>query len=71
MTMQISAPAAPWARWHGYLDHGRNWLALIGVWRRRAQERQALRAMSLRDLRDLGLTRVEAGREAEKPFWRA
>jgi len=71
MTMQISVPTASWTRWRGSLDHGRNWLALISLWRRRAQERQALRAMSLRDLRDIRLTRAEAQREIQKPFWRA
>ena len=43
---------------------------LVGQWRRRAQDRYALLAMSERDLRDIGLTCLDAAREAEKPFWR-
>ncbi|HLH50858.1 MAG TPA: DUF1127 domain-containing protein [Roseiarcus sp.] len=71
MTMQISLPAAPWTCWRGHLRQARNWLGLIEVWRRRAQERRALCAMDLRELRDIGLTPIDARREAEKPFWRA
>lgn len=44
---------------------------LIGLWRRRAAERRALLAMSERDLRDIGITRLDAQREAYKPLWRA
>jgi uncharacterized protein YjiS (DUF1127 family) len=43
---------------------------LIALWRRRAQERQLLAAMSERDLRDIGLTSLDAIQEASKPFWR-
>jgi uncharacterized protein YjiS (DUF1127 family) len=43
---------------------------LIALWRRRAQERQALAAMGERDLRDIGLTSLDALHEARKPFWR-
>ncbi len=44
---------------------------LIGLLRRRAAERRALLAMSERDLRDIGITRLDAQREAAKPLWRA
>jgi uncharacterized protein YjiS (DUF1127 family) len=43
---------------------------LIALWRRRAQERQELTAMDERDLRDIGISRLDARREADKPFWR-
>jgi uncharacterized protein YjiS (DUF1127 family) len=43
---------------------------LIALWHRRAQERQELTAMDERDLRDIGLSRLDALREANKPFWR-
>ncbi len=43
---------------------------LIALWRRRAQERRVLAAMSERDLRDIGLTSLDAVHEANKPFWR-
>jgi uncharacterized protein YjiS (DUF1127 family) len=43
----------------------------LGEWRRRSRDRQALATMSDRSLRDIGLTRYDAAREANKPFWRA
>ena len=50
-------------------------LAEIGqgftVWMRRGFERNELRNLSDRDLRDIGLTRCDAGREYVKPFWMA
>ena len=36
----------------------------------RRRERRALAALDDRLLRDIGVTRYEAAREAEKPFWR-
>jgi len=44
---------------------------LIDEWRRRARGRRELAALSDRCLRDIGLTRYDANREARKPFWRA
>jgi uncharacterized protein YjiS (DUF1127 family) len=46
-------------------------LALLREWRRRQLGRVALRRMSAAELRDIGLTPAEAGREGRKPFWRA
>jgi len=43
----------------------------VGEWRRRSRDRRALATMSDRSLRDIGLTRYDAAREASKPFWRA
>ncbi|OQX30523.1 MAG: hypothetical protein B0D96_13545 [Candidatus Sedimenticola endophacoides] len=37
----------------------------------RARGRRALRRMSDTILRDIGITRIEALREARKPFWKA
>jgi uncharacterized protein YjiS (DUF1127 family) len=45
--------------------------ALLGQWRRRLRDRNALAAMCARSLRDIGLTRHDAELEARKPFWRA
>lgn len=39
-------------------------------WRERARERRQLLAMTTRELRDLGLSNVDAWREANKPLWR-
>lgn len=43
---------------------------LLTVWENRARERRHLAEMPDRMLRDLGLSRSDARREAEKPFWR-
>lgn len=40
-------------------------------WRMRSRGRRTLLELDDRMLRDLGLTRGEAYREATKPFWRA
>ena len=45
-------------------------LAFLIEWGRRERERDALAALTLRELRDIGITRVDAAREFEKPFWR-
>jgi uncharacterized protein YjiS (DUF1127 family) len=48
-----------------------DWIALIGIWRRRSRDRQMLAAMSKRELQDIGITALEARCEVNKPFWRA
>jgi uncharacterized protein YjiS (DUF1127 family) len=45
--------------------------ALLRRWRQRAYERRALLSLSDRELRDIGITRLDALREAEKPIWRS
>ena len=42
---------------------------LVARWIERARQRQALGALDDHMLRDIGVTRVEARRECEKPFW--
>ncbi len=44
---------------------------LLRLWHSRASDRNALATMSLRDLRDIGITRADALAETGKPFWRA
>jgi uncharacterized protein YjiS (DUF1127 family) len=44
---------------------------LLVVWQQRLEDRACLQGMGEARLRDIGLTRVEARRESEKPFWRA
>jgi uncharacterized protein YjiS (DUF1127 family) len=41
------------------------------VWRERADSRNELRNFGDRELRDIGLSRADASREAIKPFWMA
>ena len=43
---------------------------LVARWIERARQRDALAALDDHALRDIGITRVEAVREAGKPFWR-
>jgi uncharacterized protein YjiS (DUF1127 family) len=42
----------------------------FAVWLGRGLSRFELRNLSDRDLRDIGLSRADAYREAAKPFWR-
>lgn len=43
--------------------------ARFSAWRHRARERAELARMSDRELQDIGLTRLDAVREYQKPFW--
>lgn len=44
--------------------------ARLRLYRRRHRERAQLLALTERERRDIGITRLDAVREAEKPFWR-
>lgn len=44
--------------------------AMLAVWRNRWAGRRALRDLSPRLLRDIGVSAAEAEAEARKPFWR-
>lgn len=48
-----------------------NLRALLNEWRRRAHGRRELAVLCDRCLRDIGVTRYDAARELDKPFWRA
>ncbi|HJY16488.1 MAG TPA: DUF1127 domain-containing protein, partial [Xanthobacteraceae bacterium] len=43
----------------------------IGEWQRRSRSRNELEGLSDATLRDIGITRCDAHREAHKPFWMA
>jgi uncharacterized protein YjiS (DUF1127 family) len=43
---------------------------LLIVWQKRLEDRDTLGRMNAARLRDIGLSRSEALREADKPFWR-
>lgn len=45
-------------------------LRLLALWHRRASTRAALRELPLARLRDIGLTEMDAAREAARPFWK-
>lgn len=46
-------------------------LAMLRRWRQTARERRQLEEMDDRMLRDIGLAREDARREAARPFWDA
>lgn len=43
---------------------------IVDTWSERRAQRFALAALDDRGLRDIGLSRSEAGAECDKPFWR-
>lgn len=43
---------------------------LLLTWRDRVSQRQALRRLDDRMLRDIGASRADVERECRKPFWR-
>lgn len=63
--VSTARPAAPPRR------AGTRLLDLLLSWQERSGQRHALLHLSDRELRDVGITRVDAGNEARKPFWRA
>jgi len=46
------------------------WVELFETWLRRRRERAQLLTLSEREVHDIGITRCDALREAEKPLWR-
>jgi uncharacterized protein YjiS (DUF1127 family) len=54
-------------------DHWRAWtVALVSIvlrWLERSRSRRALAALNDHALRDIGITRAEAGFESTKPFY--
>jgi uncharacterized protein YjiS (DUF1127 family) len=45
--------------------------AIVRSWRDRARQRDQLQRLTDRDLRDIGISRLDAVAESRKPFWRA
>ena len=43
---------------------------MLFAWQERWEQRQHLKALDDHLLRDMGLSRLDAAREADKPFWR-
>lgn len=44
---------------------------IIGLWRRRRNDRAILRSLGPRDIHDFCLSQTDADTEMNKPFWRA
>jgi uncharacterized protein YjiS (DUF1127 family) len=59
---------------HSWTTHWRSWLseaaATAWLWLDRGRSRRDLADLNDYELRDIGLTRVDARHESEKPFWR-
>lgn len=69
MTLLHARRPAGGARRRGHrLEHA---LATLREWHRRSQDRGRIAHFDDRMLRDIGLTRADADRLANKPFWRA
>jgi len=45
--------------------------ATFRIWRDRTRQRSQLERLTDRDLRDIGISRLDAAGEFRKPFWRA
>ncbi|MGF0538404.1 DUF1127 domain-containing protein [Agrobacterium sp. ES01] len=67
-TTAIEADVVPQTAFRDRLKHGVR--LLLVFWPRKARSRLALRELDDHLLRDIGLSRTQAKREAEKPFWR-
>ena len=68
-----SSVALPWTVGQTRNSGGTNWfaiVAIVGRWIERAHQRRALSKLDAYLLADVGLTKEQAGREVEKPFWR-
>ena len=55
----------------GRLPHRKMLTEMFAEWRRRVQSRYELERLNERDLADMGLTRLDALNEMQKPFWEA
>jgi uncharacterized protein YjiS (DUF1127 family) len=56
--------------WHRFRYAMAACARLIARWAERARQRRILATFDDRLLSDIGVTRLEAEREARKPFWR-
>ena len=65
---RITAPALPYSRllWRGLV----NAVEVLMRCHERSRQRRALETLDDGMLRDLGLSRSDIMREADKPFWR-
>jgi uncharacterized protein YjiS (DUF1127 family) len=66
-TVRTRPSSRVWQRIHALLARGR---AVRRTWQHRRSGRRALRQLDDRQLKDIGLSRAAATREARKPFWR-
>lgn len=64
------APAARVAATRGIGAVFANLLNRLAEWQERAEQRAHLAGMDDRMLKDIGISAVDAAREADKPFWK-
>jgi uncharacterized protein YjiS (DUF1127 family) len=57
-------------RWPDRTGKAERALRILSVWIERARQRRHLADLSDRSLKDIGISRCDALREASKPFWR-
>jgi len=75
-TFDLLLPPQSYTTWRPARPAGRSIrplsmaLRVVAFWIQRARQRRALAQLDDRLLRDIGITRYEATRESEKPFWR-
>ena len=72
LTFDLTLPPKAYSTWRAKqpIHPVAGAFALLARWIERARQRQALASLSDHELRDIGITRVDAAREADKPFWR-
>ena len=72
-TFNLSLPPQHYSTWRAQRKPvhpvAAGWL-LLARWIERTRQRKALAGLDDRQLRDIGITRVEAARECEKSFWK-
>jgi len=44
-------------------------IEIMMIWQERGEQRCALKELDSRQLKDIGISRADADREAHKPFW--
>ena len=74
-TVDLLLPPRAYSLWHS--KRREPWpfvtfatVGRIALWIERVRQRRFLSELDDHMLRDIGVTRVEAARECEKPFWR-
>ena len=72
-TWSNGANCAPASRvaLRGIARRTRTILSRLAEWQERSEQRKHLAGMNERMLKDIGISRADAAREANKPFWRA